>query len=88
MPLKLCKSANFPWSTLGDISRGHALSPLLAEGLREAGHEASHVHGYRMAASADDAIFELAAREERAIVSADTDFAGVPSLLQETRPAN
>jgi predicted nuclease of predicted toxin-antitoxin system len=65
----------------------NALSPFVAEGLRQAGHEASHVRDYGMAAAEDETIFELAAREERIIVSADTDFGTLLSLRQETRPS-
>jgi Domain of unknown function (DUF5615) len=56
----------------------NALSPFVAEGLQQAGHEASHVRDYGMAAAEDDAIFEFAAREERVILSADTDFCRHP----------
>lgn len=52
----------------------NALSPLVAEALRRAGHEARHVRDYGMAAAEDEVIFELAVREERVIISADTDF--------------
>ncbi len=65
----------------------NALSHLVAEGLRKAGNEASHLRDYGMAAAEDEAIFELAARDERVIVSADTDFGALLSLRQETRPS-
>ena len=42
---------------------------------------------YGMAAAEDEAIFELAAREERVIVSADTDFGTLLSLWQEIKPS-
>jgi predicted nuclease of predicted toxin-antitoxin system len=40
---------------------------------------------YWMAAAEDDAIFALAAREKRVLISADTDFAAILSLRRETR---
>jgi len=41
----------------------NALSPFVAEGLRQAGHEADHVRDYGMAAADDETIFDLAASE-------------------------
>jgi predicted nuclease of predicted toxin-antitoxin system len=52
----------------------NALSTVVVEQLRQAGHDATHVRDCGMHAAADDAIFECANDEGRILVSADTDF--------------
>jgi len=65
------------------------LSPVLAEILRVAGHDVSHVREVGLQAAADEVVLASAQSEQRVVISADTDFgtllsrsgAKLPSVL-------
>jgi len=65
----------------------NALSPLVAERLTTAGHEAAHVRDYELQAASDEEIVKRARVENRIVVSADTDFATLLALRQMRQPS-
>jgi len=65
----------------------NALSPVVAEGLRQADHDAIHVKDLGLAAADDVTIFEHADRDQRVIISADTDFGTILAMRNAERPS-
>ena len=65
----------------------NALSPLVAQLLRQAGHDATHVKDYNMETATDEDIFDLAGSEQRILASADTDFANLLALRHQSSPS-
>ena len=65
----------------------NALSPLVAESLRGAGHDALHIRDYGLQTAQDDEIFSLAETQNRILISSDTDFGTFLAIRQKNKPS-
>jgi predicted nuclease of predicted toxin-antitoxin system len=63
------------------------LSPLLAEILKTAGHDAVHLRDLGMKGSPDPVVLEFARSDNRILISADTDFGGLLARERASSPS-
>ena len=65
----------------------NALSPIVAGGLKKAGHDAIHVREVGLQDAEDDRIFDFALTDRRILISADTDFSTILALRGNVKPS-
>ena len=65
----------------------NALSTALAAFLADAGHDAVHLWDRNMQSADDANVFELAATENRILLSADTDFGAILAMRRSACPS-
>lgn len=63
------------------------LSPVLSGFLIEAGHDVVHVRDRGLTSANDDVVLELAAAEDRVLISADTDFGTLLARSGASKPS-
>lgn len=65
----------------------NAISPIVAELLKQSGHDAIHVRDIGLQSASDSEIFKEAENQNRIIISADTDFGTLLALWNKSRPS-
>jgi predicted nuclease of predicted toxin-antitoxin system len=65
----------------------NALSPLFSKLLKDNGYDSIHVRDIHLQKCSDDEIFDYAQKDNRIIVSADTDFGTIIALRNERFPS-
>ena len=65
----------------------NASSPAVSHLLKEYGHDALHVRELGVHAAVDADVFEAAPRENRVLVSADTDFGALLAVREKAKPS-
>jgi predicted nuclease of predicted toxin-antitoxin system len=65
----------------------NALSPVVAERLNQAGHEAVNVRALGLQQAEDELVFACAAEQDRVLVSADTDFGAILACRNDSKPS-
>jgi Uncharacterized protein conserved in bacteria len=63
------------------------LSPAVAHGLREAGHDSVHVADIELLTASDPVILQAAADQDRVLVTADADFGALLALSSLATPS-
>jgi predicted nuclease of predicted toxin-antitoxin system len=65
----------------------NALPPRFAGLLRAAGYDATHVRDYGMSRARDEHILDRALREDRIVVSGDSDFGTILAVQEASSPS-
>jgi predicted nuclease of predicted toxin-antitoxin system len=65
----------------------NALSPKLAEGLRQAGHDAVHLREIGRQSAPDSEVLARAVEEDRIVISSDMDFGDSIATRELMRPS-
>lgn len=64
-----------------------SLSSRVAELLRSAGYDAVHVGDLSLLGTPDDEVMAAARREDRVLITVDTDFGGLLAFAHESTPS-